>query len=222
VVIFALAACPSSTINLEDLPVIGLPNQVIASFPDRPGLMTKREIRVIALAQLDLRPHQVIWDIGSGTGSVAIEIARVCPTATIYAIEKTLVGFNLINENRHRFEVTDQVQAVQGAAPAILEHLPDPDRVFIGGSGGNLEAILNMLNTIMGRCTKANKIIVALTTLENLNVSLDWVKRHGCAYELLQIQINKSIPIATSHRLNPQNPVYLITIHSEPSPPPSQ
>jgi precorrin-6Y C5,15-methyltransferase (decarboxylating) len=78
--------------DLGNLPLIGLPDSAFATFRDRPGLITKRDIRIQILADLDPRPDQVIWDIGAGTGSVSVEINRLCPTAQVYAVEKTAAG----------------------------------------------------------------------------------------------------------------------------------
>lgn len=105
--------------------------------------MTKREVRVLALAELALTSTiETVWDIGAGTGSVAVEIARLAPQATIYGIEKTAIGCQLIERNRKAFGLTNLIP-IQGAAPQSLSGLPQPDRVFIGGSGAQLLANLD-------------------------------------------------------------------------------
>lgn len=130
------------SLDRSQLPMLGIPDTLFCSFGDRPGLMTKREVRTLVLAELALQPRQVVWDIGAGTGSVSIEIARLCPDSQIYAIEKTSAGQVLIQQNCQRFQVST-VTAIPGKAPECLANLPDPDRVFIGGSGGELHAILD-------------------------------------------------------------------------------
>lgn len=75
-------------LNLDNLPLIGLPDNSFLSFSDRPSLITKKEVRLAILGELSLKPQQIVWDIGAGTGSVSIEIARLCPTSQIFAIEK--------------------------------------------------------------------------------------------------------------------------------------
>lgn len=192
--------------DLTSLPLLGLPDQDFLSFADRPGLMTKREVRVLALAELDLQPGQVIWDIGAGTGSVAIEAARLVPTTTIYAIEKTAAGWGLIQQNCQRFQV-ENITPIYGSAPKVLDPLPTPDRVFIGGSGGQLNPILDACRT---RLNPGGRIVLALATLEHLNTVLTWIDRQNWRFSVLQIQLSRSVPLATLTRLDPLNPVVLI------------
>jgi precorrin-6Y C5,15-methyltransferase (decarboxylating) len=104
--------------------------------------MTKREVRILILGELALQPGQIIWDIGAGTGSVSIEIARLSGTSQVYAIEKTAIGSSLIEQNCRRLQVKNVV-SIHGTAPDILQQLPAPNRIFIGGSGGNLNVILD-------------------------------------------------------------------------------
>ena len=196
-------------LNLSTLPSIGLPDHIFHSFPDRPGLMTKREIRLLILGELALQPEQTIWDIGAGTGSVALEIARLCPTNRVYAIEKTSMGTTLIEKNCHLLNV-DNVTAIQGKAPEILQQLPNPDRIFIGGSGGELTAILNACQTALA---PNGRIVLALATLENLQKSLAWVeKQTKLKHYLLQLQISRSASLGNFTRFSPLNPLTLMTI----------
>lgn len=191
----------------NDVPILGLPDAQFLSFPDRPGLMTKREARIMILAELALRSEQIVWDIGAGTGSVAIEIARLCPQSQIYAIEKTALGISLIQQNCQRLQVQN-VTAVHGSAPEALQKLPVPKRIFIGGSGGNLSQILTVCE---GKIAVDGLIVLSLATLEHLQVSLDWFKTHNWHYRLLQLQISRSVPIAELTRFSPLNPVITIT-----------
>lgn len=196
-------------LNLDTLPLFGLPDHSFLSFSDRPGLMTKREIRLLALGELALQPHQIVWDIGAGTGSVSIEIARLCPNSQIYAIEQTAAGMTLIQQNSQRFQVNNII-AVSGKAPEALYELPHPDRVFIGGSSGRLCEILDFCQQ---RLQPQGTIVLALATLEHLSQTLEWLKhRNSWNYRLLQAQLARSIPIATLTRFAPLNPVTLVTL----------
>ena len=197
--------------DVNNLPLFGLSDRLFISFIDRPGLMTKREIRLVILGQLALQPEQIVWDIGAGTGSVSIEIARLCPTSQVYAIEKTAVGISLIEANCQRFQVTN-VFTIHGKAPEKLGNLPKTDRIFIGGSGSSLPEILAICQD---KLKNDGKIVIALATLENLQESINWFKNHSWSYSLLQIQISRSIPIANLTRLTPLNPVTIITATSE-------
>jgi precorrin-6Y C5,15-methyltransferase (decarboxylating) len=194
-------------INLDDLSKLGIPDATFLSFEDRPGLMTKREVRVQILGELALQPGQIIWDIGAGTGAVSIEVARLVNDGTIYAIEQTAAGTNLIQRNCDRFGVKN-VRVIYGKAPQNLTDLPAPDRVFIGGSGGNLEDILTICQQ---RLRSRGLVVIALATLEHLSTAITWLDRHHWQAQYLQVQLSRSHPIANLTRLTPLNPVTLIT-----------
>ncbi len=201
------------TLNLKKLPKLGLPDSSFLSYPDRPSLITKKEIRIAILGQLALQSSQVIWDIGAGTGSVSIEIARLCPQSQIFAVEKTAIGYSLIKQNCQRFQVNN-VKAFNGKAPEILTQLPNPNRVFIGGSGGNLESILDICSQ---KLLPQGLLVIALATIENCSETLTWIKAHNWHYNLLQLQISRSTSIANLTRMSPLNPVTIITTYPEPS-----
>ena len=202
-------ASENKTLKLENLPKLGLPDSGFLSYPDRPGLMTKKEIRIAILGQLALQSSQVIWDIGAGTGSVSIEIARLCPDSEIFAVEKTAIGYSLIKQNCQRFQV-DNVKIFHGKAPEILAQLPNPDRIFIGGSGGNLESILEVCYQ---KLLPQGLLVIALATIEHCTETLNWIKTHNWYYNLLQLQISRSTSIANLNRMSPLNPVTLITTY---------
>lgn len=196
---------------LDSLPLLGIPDSQFLSFVDRPGLMTKREVRILVLGELALQPSQVVWDIGAGTGSVSIEVARLCPSSQVYAIEQTAAGITLIQKNSQQFQVQNVI-AIQGKAPAGLEALPAPDRVFIGGSSGKLPEILDLCRQ---KLCPSGKIVLALATLEHLTLAMSWVQAQPCGsweHRLLQVQLSRSVPIANLTRFNPLNPVTLVTL----------
>lgn len=194
-------------INLEELPLFGIADQHFLSFVDRPGLITKREIRMIILGELNLQEKQIIWDIGAGTGSVSLEIARLCSTSQIYAIEKTAMGITLIEQNCQRFQVNN-ITPIYGTAPKILENLSFPDRVFIGGSSNKIDEIL----TICARkIAIKGTIVIALATLENLQQSMNWFLENKWQYKLLQLNISRSTTVGELTRFSPLNPVTIIT-----------
>jgi precorrin-6Y C5,15-methyltransferase (decarboxylating) len=195
------------------LPLIGIPDAEIASFSDRPGLMTKREIRLLILGELALQTNQYVWDIGAGTGSVSVEIARLCPTSHIYAIEKTAAGIALIQQNCQRFAVNN-VYPVCGVAPAILQTLPPPDRVFIGGSGGYLDEILTGCSAVL---TSDGSIVLAIATVEHLHHLFSWLQAQSATgqawqHRLLQVQLSRSVPIGELTRFAPLNPITVVTL----------
>lgn len=200
-------------LDLSLLPLLGIPDRAFYTFMDRPGLMTKREIRIIALAELQLQTDQIIWDIGSGTGSVAIELARLSPSSQIYAIEKTTLGNQLIHQNCEHFQVNN-VHVVHGQAPQVLDDLPQPDRIFIGGSGGCLVEILDYCQM---RLDPQGIMVLSLATLENFYAAGNWFHQHDWTVEHLQVQLSRSVPVASLTRFAPLNPVMLIRAIRNPS-----
>ena len=206
ILILLRSTTSESKLELDSLPKFGLPDSIFSNYSDRPGLITKKEIRIAILGQLELQSSQVVWDIGAGTGSVSIEIARLCPKSQIFAVEKTAIGYSLIKENCQRFQV-DNIQVLNGKAPEILLDLPNPDRVFIGGSGGNLESILELCSE---KLLPEGLLVIALATVEHCYEALNWIKTQNWHYNLLQLQISRSTSIANLTRLSPLNPVTLI------------
>lgn len=194
-------------LDVDSLPLLGLADGTFTSFSDRPGLMTKREVRILILGELALQPKQIIWDIGAGTGSVSIEIARLSETSQVYAIEKTAIGSSLIEQNCRRLQVKNVI-SIHGSAPDILQQLPAPNRIFIGGSGGNLNSILDSCNA---RLAASGIVVLALATLEHLNTALGWLNSQRWEYRLLQVQLSRSIPVGQLTRFTPLNPVTIVT-----------
>jgi precorrin-6B C5,15-methyltransferase / cobalt-precorrin-6B C5,C15-methyltransferase len=195
-------------LDLTQLPVFGIPDLAFLAFSDRPNLITKKEVRSVILSELALKPNQTIWDVGAGTGSVSIEIARLCPSAKIYAIEKTAIGISLIKQNCQRFTV-ENIEPIAQKAPESLINLPTPDRIFIGGSGGNL---LTILNTCQSKIANQGIIVIALATIEHFTEVITWTKQNNWHYHLLQVQISRSTPITNLTRLSPLNPVTIIKL----------
>ncbi|MBD1914799.1 MULTISPECIES: precorrin-6y C5,15-methyltransferase (decarboxylating) subunit CbiE [Cyanophyceae] len=201
-------------LNTENLPLIGLPDRAFATFSDRPGLITKRDIRIQILADLDPKPGQVIWDVGAGTGSVSVEINRLCPTAQAYAIEKTAAGHGLIQQNQRRLGNAN-LHPIYGAAPEALSNLPDPDRIFIGGSGGHLTEILDLSAQ---RLRPQGRIVLALATLEHTSTVLTWASRTAdgraaWSVELRQIQVQQGVHVGALTRWQPLTPITIVTLN---------
>lgn len=216
---------PPTDLPPVDLPLIGLPDSAFYGFPDRPTLMTKRQIRLLILGELAPRDGQVIWDIGAGTGSVSVELSRLCPKAKLYAIEKTAAGASLIERNAERLAIAP-IHIIRGSAPVALSELPRPNCVFIGGSSGQLIPILDFLHRLnQARShqsdlpnSNALRIVMALATAEHLASAIVWATQDDIAakwtYELTQINIARSLPVGSLTRLSPLNPVTLMRLHS--------
>ncbi|GEO24659.1 precorrin-6Y C5,15-methyltransferase [Alicyclobacillus acidoterrestris] len=173
--------------------------------PDR-GLITKREVRVLSLAELRLRPGDVLWDIGACTGSVSIEAILSTPDLQVFAVEKNEGDLVNLRENQVKFR-TDFV-AVHAKAPDGLERFPDPDAVFIGGSGGELGELLHIC---ANRLRAGGRIVVNAATIENLYEAYQTLRELGLTVSVTLVQTARSKPILNLTRLEGMNPVYLVT-----------
>ena len=172
----------------------------------RKGLITKREIRVLSLAMLGVRRGDVCWDIGAGSGAVAIDMAR-CGAAAVFAVEKNADGIEIITGNLARFG-TAQVTAVHRKAPDGLDALPDPDRVFIGGSAGRMAAIIT---ESLARLRPGGALVINTVTVESLAEALATLRAAGAPHEATQVQISRSKTIlGRLTRFEALNPVTIV------------
>jgi precorrin-6Y C5,15-methyltransferase (decarboxylating) len=134
----------------------------LQSKPKR-GLLTPSELRAVALAEMDLGPKSVAWDVGAGSGSVAIEAAQIASGGTVYAIEMDPEDYQLITENAARFEVENLVP-VLGRAPEAWQDLPDPDSVFVGGSGRH---VARLVGAAYERLRVGGRLVATMTSIDN-------------------------------------------------------
>lgn len=177
--------------------------------PDK-GLITKKEIRTLSLAALKLKKDSIIWDIGTCTGSIAIEAAKIAKEGSVFAIEKN--EHDLLNcfENMKKFRA--DITAIHGKAPYGLEQFPNPDAVFIGGSAGNMDEILDIC---CGRLNPNGRIVLNAATVESLIQAVNGFKRNQYHVEIVLSQISKSKPILDLTRFEALNPIYIITASKE-------
>lgn len=181
----------------------GLPED---AFSHARGLITKAEVRAAALAQLRLPRGGVLWDVGAGSGSVAVEACLLAPGLRAYAVEKTAEGQAHLAANRRRFRAAGLVP-VAGAAPEALVGLPAPDAVFVGGSGG---ALGEVLDASWAALRAPGSLVVAAVLVETLAETLSWGRSAGLDPELTEIRAARSRVVAGRHLLEPQNAVTLI------------
>ncbi|MBI5017735.1 MAG: precorrin-6y C5,15-methyltransferase (decarboxylating) subunit CbiE [Deltaproteobacteria bacterium] len=172
------------------------------------GLITKAEVRTSVLAQLRLPREGVLWDVGAGSGSVAVEACLLAPGLRAYAVEKTAEGQGHLAENRRRFRVAGLVP-VAGEAPEALAGLPSPDAVFVGGSGGRLAEVLD---ACWPQLRPGGAMVVAAVLVETLAEALAWGRAAGIDPDLTEIRAARSRAVAGKHLMDPQNPVTLIRL----------
>lgn len=167
--------------------------------------MTKEEIRVLTLAKARLAPGQIVWDIGSGTGSISIESALLVPGGTIYAIERNSRGHEIARQNINNFAIKN-IELISGAAPEALHDLPDPHRVIIGGSGGQLSDILQL---VMQRLKPGGRMVLNAVTLETFSACHQLMNHWP--FEVIQVNISRTAKTGKVHMWRALNPVYIFT-----------
>jgi len=179
------------------------PNEAYAH---RNGLITKTDVRALCLSRLALRETDLVWDIGAGSGAMSIEMAELAWRGQVYSIEKDAECLGYIHENVARFGVLN-VEVVAGEAPSALRNLPAPDAVFLGGSNGQLCAILEQVNQA---ARPGCRLVATFAILENMLQANHWLKDAGWEPALAQVQMAYSAPLGEGTRLAPANPIFLV------------
>ncbi|KAF0182794.1 MAG: precorrin-6Y C5 15-methyltransferase / precorrin-8W decarboxylase [Nitrospirae bacterium] len=169
------------------------------------GLITKDEVRAVAMHKLSLPSSGVVWDIGAGSGSVSVEIARLAPGIKVYSIEKNEEQLAHIKSNRARLGALN-IEVVAGNAPEVLASLPAPVRVFIGGSGGRMSEILTHVSDVMPK----GIIVINAAQIETLNAAIVGLKSNGFQVDACQVSIATMKALGDGSFFGAQNPVFVI------------
>jgi precorrin-6Y C5,15-methyltransferase (decarboxylating) len=172
------------------------------------GLITKREVRLLSLAALQLRPDSIVWDIGAGSGSVSIEAALLAPAGRVYAIEVDPEGVEICRENARNHGV-DNIRVVAGRAPEALAELDSPDAVFVGGSKGSMETIVD---TALERLRPGGRLVANAVTLENAGEIYQSLRRRGLVPDVTLLQVSRSEPLAHYQRYEALNPIQMFAV----------
>lgn len=170
--------------------------------------MTKQEIRAASVCKLHLQEDSVVYDVGCGTGSVSVEIARLSPKIKVFSVDSNPEAVELTKKNAEKFGLKN-IEVLQGEAPQVLENLPKPTHAFIGGSGGKLEEIIKSL------CEKNPeiRIVINAVTLESITkvgkiTNQETLK--DC--EVVQFFITKSQKVGNYNLLKAENPVFVCAL----------
>ena len=190
--------------NLENYPIFGIDDDEYATAKK---LITKMEVRAVTLAKLQLQDDLVMWDIGAGSGSVSIEAANLMPNGRIFALEKNAQYLAFIRDNLKKFTARN-VTLVEALAPEGLDDLPDPDRVFIGGSGGMLEEIIDAVDK---RLRADGLIVLNAVTLDTLIKAVEFLEDHGYTVEATCVNVAKTRGLTEYKMFEAHNPVYIVT-----------
>ncbi len=174
--------------------------------PDK-GLITKREVRAVSLARMQLTATSIVWDIGAGSGSVGIEAAKLCHQGHVYAVEKNSTDFTIAGENARDFMLHNYT-LIENKAPAGMACWPAPNAVFIGGSGGELAELITLC---LERLQDDGWLVMNFVTLENLSTALEILKQSSANWDITQLQASRSQPILHMNRMRAENPVWVVS-----------
>lgn len=181
--------------------VPGLPDTLFERAEGIP--MTKREIRAAALSFLEVGPEDCCWDIGTGTGSVAIELAL--QASSVWSLDHSEAALRIAAQNREKLGAWN-LHLIAGSAPDALRGLPTPDVVFIGGSDGNLEGILRFVHA----AAPGARICISAIALESLNTAVHIMRSLNRRVEVSQLSVSRSRSTGSLTLMLAQNPVFLI------------
>lgn len=169
--------------------------------------MTKQEVRAVILARLHPAENEILWDIGAGTGSVAVEMALAARWGRVFAFERDPAACALIRENRGKFGAYN-LTCVEGAAPSSFGGLPAPDAAFIGGSGGRLRRIMEELQ----RRNPRVRVVISAVTLETLSTAMRSMEELGFSgIEAAQVAVSRAGKVGQSHLLRALNPIFVLS-----------
>ena len=183
--------------------------------PKRTVPMTKEEIRTVSLAKLRLSKNAVVYDIGAGTGSVSVEAARMAYAGTVYAIEQNPTAVALLHENKKKFAL-DNMEIIEGLAPEAMMDLPVPTHAFIGGSKGNLKAIVEMLLEKNPNV----RIVINTVTVETEMEARELLealeeKTAGFQSEVIRLSVTREERVGRYHMQRAENPIVIVSFGGE-------
>ncbi len=163
--------------------------------------MTKREVRAVSMSLLEIRDDDICIDIGAGTGSVTVEMALAAVKGKVYAVEKNIEAVTLIKENTVKFH-TDNVEVICGEATEVIPNLPKADKLFIGGSSGNLEKIIEMCD--------CKKVVINAITIETFSEAVTALKKFGYDFTVTQVSVARGKKVGSYNMMTAQNPIFIL------------
>jgi precorrin-6Y C5,15-methyltransferase (decarboxylating) len=199
---------PDQRQEADRLRRFGNPDDVFAQSRPKSGLVTQAEVRALALAQLDVQPSSVVWDVGAGSGSVAIEAAQLAEAGVVCAIEQDAADYHLILANADTFGVRN-LRAIHGIAPAVFADLPAPDAIFVGGTG---REVARLLEAAYHALRPGGRLVVNIATLEMLSASYAALKGLAGSVQVLMINLSRGTEQLETIRFEALNPSFLLRV----------
>jgi precorrin-6Y C5,15-methyltransferase (decarboxylating) len=186
----------------------GNPDDVFIQSRPKSGLITQAEVRALALAQLDVQPGSVVWDIGAGSGAVAIEAAQLASGGMVYAIEQDVADYHLIVANAQSFGVKN-LTPIHGLAPAVFQGLPAPDAVFVGGIR---QECARLLESAFKALRPGGRLVVNVASLEGLSAVYSALKEIAAPVQAMLVSIARGTEQLETLRFEALNPTFLLSV----------
>lgn len=206
-VLVRLPDVPDRPTRLIGKRLFGNPDECFLQSRPKRGLLTQAEVRVIALSKMDLGPSSVVWDVGAGSGSVAIEAAQISSDGQVFAIEMDAEDYNLMVQNSRTFG-THNLTPVLGEAPDAWKDLPDPNAIFIGGTG---RAVVQLIESAWARLRKSGRLVIHVSSLTNLTCAEATIRSLGEIPDVLMINLARSQEQMETLRLEAVSPTFLVS-----------
>ena len=188
--------------------LFGNPDEAFKQSRPKRGLITPMEVRTLALAQLFIEPSSVIWDIGAGSGSVAVEAAQLASRGKVHAIEPDVEDCQLIADNATLFGV-ENIHIVCGRAPEIFAELPDPDGVFLGGTG---RETVGIVEAAYARLKPGGRFVANMASLESTSAITSSLRKRSSHVGLLMVNISRGTYQLENIRFEAANPSFVIFV----------
>ncbi len=193
-------------LDSESARLFGNPDDAFLQSRPKRGLLTPSEVRCIALAELDLTAKSVVWDVGAGSGSIAIEAARIATQGKVYGIEMDAEDYALMVENAETFDCPSLIP-IHGEAPAAWRELPDPDAIFVGGTG---RIVPMLVREAIKRLREGGRIVVNVSSPESLVEVQRAIEESGLKNDVRMINIARGQYQLDRLRFEALNPTFLI------------
>lgn len=171
--------------------------------------MTKEEVRTVSLAKLQLGQAETFLDIGTGTGSIAIEAAHLYPQLKVTTIDSNPIALAVLKQNQAKFKL-ENIQSILGKAP--IEFAETFDAIFVGGTGGNMTEILSWS---FQQLTIGGRLVLNFILLESALEAITWLESNQYSYQAVQLQVGQLTTLGQGHYFKPQNPVIIIETRKE-------
>jgi precorrin-6Y C5,15-methyltransferase (decarboxylating) len=198
-----LVIIENSNLRMRESAYLGIPEEHIQH---ENGLITKSEVRAVCLSKLQLKPDMVLWDLGAGSGAVSVEASCLVGDGAVYAVEKNADRVAQIRANCLDFGAAN-VEVIPSALPDGMDALPEPDRIFIGGGGRALPAIVAKAAS---RLKTGGIMVVNAVLLESMQNAVMAMRAQGLRTDLVQIQVSRSRSMPAGDRMEALNPVWIV------------